>query len=538
MKAYQGIPASPGLVVGQVSRLDRGLENIHRDLLSPEKEGELLGEAIRLAQSELETMADRAAPGERAIFIFQSMILEDESFLNEVYAYIGAGAGAAAAVERVGQRYADQLQAMVDNPYLQLRSADVLDACQRVINILDDRPRERLVLDHPVIIAADILMPSDLFSVPSGMILGIVTSEGSIQSHAAIIARALKIPGVVQVGRDFLDDCDGHTLAVDADSGECILDPDSETRQQMVTRICERQRNDKEMYKLRGVPCRTQDDVPFELLANCFGPEDIDSAMENGAHGVGLLRSGYLMLPGRMPNEQEQYFFYTACLAAARGCPITVRTFDFGADKAVESAYGGTQSSQLGLRGIRHSLRHPREFEVQLRALLRAGIRGPLQVMFPMVTDVEDWDAAMKIVERCRRDLRERGVPFNENMKFGVMLSIPSACLTAADFIRHGCSFFAIGTNDLIQYTHAADRNLSSVESYYRPASPAIKHLIRVAMDAARERAIPVMICGLAVGNAANAVQYLHMGLRSFSMSPQNLLEVKKALLEECAGEE
>lgn len=537
MKIYQGIPASPGLIVGQVSRLERGGEISSRDLMSPEKESEMLDEAIRLAKSELESMGERAASSEQAIFIFQSMILDDDSFISEVRAYVSAGTGAAAAVDRVGQRYADQLRALVDNPYLQLRSADVLDACHRVINILDGRPRERLVLDHPVIIASDILMPSDLFSVPSGMILGVVTSEGSTQSHAAIIARALKIPGVVQVGRDFLDDCDGRMLAVDADTGSCILDPDSETRQQMVTRICERQREDEELYKLRAVPCRTADGVPFEIQANCFGPDDIDSAIQNGAHGVGLLRSGYLMLPGHTPDEQEQYFFYTSCLAAAHGCPITVRTFDFGVDKTMENAYGGVQSSQLGLRGIRDSLRQPRQFETQLCALLRAGARGPLRVMFPMVTDVEDWDAAMQIVERCRRNLRERGVPFDEHMQFGVMLSIPSACLTAADFIAHGCSFFSIGTNDLTQYTHAADRNLTSTESYYRPASPAMKKLIGMVMDAARAGNIPVAICGLAVGNAANAVQYLHMGLRSFSMSPQNLLAVKRALLEECAGE-
>lgn len=536
MKVYQGIPASPGLIVGQVSRLDRSFDPVHRNLLSPEKEMVQLDKAIQLAKTELESIAGRSASSERAIFIFQSMILDDDGFLSEIHAYITAGTGAAAAVERVGQRYSDQLRALVDNPYLQLRSADILDACQRVINILDDRPRERLVLDHPVIIAADNLMPSDLFSVPSGMILGIVTSEGSTQSHAAIIARALKIPGVVQVGRDFLEDCEGHTLAVDAETGECILDPDSETRQRIVTRICERQRADQQLYNLRDVPCCTQDGVPFEIQGNCFGPEDIDSAMQNGAHGVGLLRSGYLMQPGRIPDEQGQYFFYTSCLAAARGRPITVRTFDFGVDKTVESFQQGLQTSQLGLRGIRYSLRQPRQFETQLRALLRAGAWGPIRVMFPMVTDVEDWDAAMKIVERCRENLRERGVAFDENMQFGVMLSVPSACLTAEDFIKHGCSFFSIGTNDLTQYTHAADRNLTSMESYYRPASPAMQKLIGMVLDAARAGGIPVTICGLAVGNAANAVQYLRMGLRSFSMSPQNLLEVKRALLEECAG--
>ena len=152
--------------------------------------------------------------------------------------------------------------------------------------------------------------------------------------------------------------------------------------------------------------------------------------------------------------------------------------------------------------------------------------------MFPMVTDVEDWDAAMHIVEHCRQSLRERGVPFNEKTPFGVMLSVPSACLTAEEFVAHGCDFLVIGTNDLTQYTHAADRELASAERYYRPASPAMKKLITMVMEAAKAGSVPVTICGLAVGNPVNTVQYLQMGLRSFSVSPQNLLHTKKALLE------
>ena len=211
---------------------------------------------------------------------------------------------------------------------------------------------------------------------------------------------------------------------------------------------------------------------------------------------------------------------------------MTVRTFDFGADRTMADAYQGVQSSKLGLRGIRNSLRQPRQFETQLCALMRAAARGPLRVMFPMVTTVEDWDAAMRVVERCREHLRERGVPFKEDTKFGVMLSVPAACLTAEEFVAHGVDFLVVGTNDLTQYTHAADRELASAEHYYRPASSAMKKLITMVMDAARERDVPVTICGLAVGNPANTVQYLQLGLRSFSVSPQNLLNVKKALLE------
>ena len=532
MKICKGVSASPGLVLGQVSRLERHVETFSTGPFDPERELRQLEDAVRTAQSELDSMAERAASTEQAILQFQSMMLDDEGMMNEVRFCIKAGISAAAAMDKVGQRYADQLANMKDNPYMQLRSVDILDATSRVINILGNRPRMWLALDHPVILAADRLMPTDLFSVPSGMILGVVTTEGSGQTHAAIIARAMNIPGIVQVGPEFLDDCDGRTMILDATKGECILDPDAAARQQAEARICELQRENEEMRVLGRQPGYTRDGAAFELLANCFGPEDIDTAMQSGARGVGLLRSSYMMLPGRILDEQEQFYFYSSCLAAAQGCPVTVRTFDFGADRTMADAYQGVQSSKLGLRGIRNSLRQPRQFETQICALLRAAARGPLRVMFPMVTDVEDWDAAMHIVEHCRRSLRERGVPFNEKTPFGVMLSVPSACLTAEEFVAHGCDFLVIGTNDLTQYTHAADRELASAERYYRPASPAMKKLITMVMEAAKSGSVPVTICGLAVGNPVNTVQYLQMGLRSFSVSPQNLLHTKKALLE------
>ena len=532
MKICKGVSASPGLVLGQVSRLERHVETFSTGPFDPERELRQLEDAVRTAQSELDCMAERAASTEQAILQFQSMMLDDEGMMNEVRFCIKAGISAAAAMDKVGQRYADQLANMKDNPYMQLRSVDILDATSRVINILGNRPRMWLALDHPVILAADRLMPTDLFSVPSGMILGVITTEGSGQSHAAIIARAMNIPGIVQVGPEFLDDCDGRTVILDATKGECILDPDAMARQQAEAHICELQRENEEMRVLGRQPGYTRDGAAFELLANCFGPEDIDTAMQSGARGVGLLRSSYMMLPGRILDEQEQFYFYSSCLAAAQGCPVTVRTFDFGADRTMADAYQGVQSSKLGLRGIRNSLRQPRQFETQICALLRAAHRGPLRVMFPMVTDVEDWDAAMHIVEHCRQSLRERGVPFNEKTPFGVMLSVPSACLTAEEFVAHGCDFLVIGTNDLTQYTHAADRELASAERYYRPASPAMKKLIAMVMETAKAGNVPVTICGLAVGNPVNTVQYLQMGLRSFSVSPQNLLRTKKTLLE------
>ena len=530
MKVYKGSCASPGLVLGQVSRLEHHVETTTVGPFKPSRELQLLTDAIRTAQDELESMADRAAPSEQAIFQFQSMMLDDEGMMNEVRFCINAGIGAAAAMNQVGQRYADQLANMKDNPYMQLRSVDILDASRRVINIITNRPRMWLALDHPVILAAERLMPTDLFSVPSGMILGIITAEGSGQSHAAIIARAMNIPGIVQVGRDFLDDCDGRTVILDATGGQCTLDPDAAARQQAETRICELQRENEEMGQLHALPNRTKDGQPFELLANCFGPEDIDTAMQSGAQGVGLLRTGYMMLPGRILDEQEQYFFYCSCLAAAKGCPVTVRTFDFGSDRTISDAYQGLQSSKLGLRGIRNSLRQPHQFETQLCALLRAAARGPLRVMFPMVTNVEDWDAAMRVVERCREHLRERGVAFNEDTKFGVMLSVPAACLTAEEFVEHGVDFLVVGTNDLTQYTCALDRQNAKLEPFFNPHHPAVLRAIKMTIEAGHRHGIWVGICGELGADTALTETFLRMGVDELSMNAKSILPVRKII--------
>ena len=532
MKKYQGISVSPGLVLGQVSLLKRETYLFNRSQHSPEKEELVLEEAVRIAQNELDSMAGRSAVSEQAIFTFQSMLLEDDTFMGEVRSYIQAGTGAAEAMNRVGQRYADKLLAMTDNAYLQLRNVDILDVTQRVVNILAGRPRVLLTLDHPVILAADKLMPSDLFSIPSGMILGIITSEGSSLSHAAIIARARGIPSIIQVGRDFLDDCDGRIVVLDADTGSCILDPDADTRQQTVSRICSRQQAEEDVLEtpVRTMPCRTRDGAGFELLANCFGPEDIGIALKLGAAGVGLLRSDYQILAGNAFDEQEQYYYYAACIAAAGGKPITVRTFDFGSDRTLSNVYKGDQSAHLGMRGIRSSLRQPRRFENQIRALLRAGTIGPLRIVFPMVTSVVDWDDAMQLVGHCRSNLEERGVPYKADVPFGIMLSIPAACLTAEDFVKHGCEFFVIGTNDLTQYTCALDRQNAKLEPFANPHHPAVLREIKMTIDAGHRHGIWVGICGELGADESLVETFLRMGVDELSVNPKSVLPLRKKI--------
>ncbi len=537
MKDYKGISVSPGLIVGKVRKFTRTSEGLSRLIESPEKERKRLDNAIETAKNELTELIKRANTEEKDIFTFQSCLLEDNGLLQECYNYILAGAGAAAAAERSGKIYADRLMS-IDDEYLQLRSADVLDASQRVVDILDGRSRQKMLLNHPMIIASDFFMPSDLFSVPTDMILGLIASKGSNQSHASIIARSLGIPCMVQLGDEFLDHCDGKIVAMDANNGVLVLEPTARIRQEFVNTIYESQRQDESLLFLRAQPCITRDGASFELMANCFFPEDIAFAMDAGAQGVGLLRTESLLSQSNMPDELQQYNFYKRCLAAANGKPVTIRTFDLGANKEIAFFSGDHMPMHgLGLRGIRFSRVKPHFFETQLTALLRASATGPMQIVFPMISNLDDWKFAKIAVKRCMDLLDRRKTPYDKNIKLGMIMEVPSACLTAEDFIEAGCSFFSIGMNDLVQYTHAADRNLSILEPYYQDNSPAVKKLIQLTMDAAKAHGIPVSISGLSVSSPEHAKDYLQLGIRTFSMSADTILSVKKLLINAYSGD-
>ena len=533
MKTYNGIATSPGQVVAPVRRLARGMPALSRYVNTPRQEQARLELALETARDELaqieQSVQDQT---NKDILQFQSCLLEDDGMINEIRANIAQGMGAAAAVELVGRKNAEMLYSMTDNEYMQLRTADIQDVCGRVVDILDGRSRRRRVFTRPVILAGEILLPSDLAAAPEGTILGVITGAGSPQSHAAIIARSMGIPGIAQVGSAFLEECDGRIAALDADSGTVMLDPTPEVHQQMVARICSAQRGDESLAALAQLPCRTRDGVEFSLRGSCFSPEDIHLVRSRGGSAVGTVRSEYLHLRGYIPGEEEQYRFYRDCLTAADGLPVTVRTFDLGADRTTGALATPELNPELGMRGIRYSLAHPDQFEDQLCALLRAGAEGPLSVTLPMVGGPEDWKHAMQCVEHAKLMLRRRGEAFNEDLAFGATLEVPSAVLEAEALPPLGCRFFTIGLNDLVQYTHAADRNSYQMALYYRTASPAIRRLIAMAQAAAADAGIPIWIDGIALGNPRVLTAALRLGLRSFAAPVQDLLSVKRTLLE------
>ena len=532
MQMYQGATASPGLVMGPVRRLQHSGPGLERVVQTPGREQALLNAAVVLAKDELRLLEEAAVGTDKDIFLFQQVMLDDPGLNREIASYIAAGAGAAPAVERAAQLYAGRIEA-ADDDYIRQRAMDVLDACRRVVNILDGRPRTPLRLETPSILVSEYIYPSDIVSIGRGMLLGVACAEGSEQSHASIIARTMGIPAVVQLGAGFLSQNCAAGAVLDADNGRLILEPDEAVRKDAQRRIVGASILKKRLAALGAAgPCRTRDGAHVALMASCSGPEDVELAMQAGAEGVGLLRSEFSIMAGRIPSEEEQYYFYLSCLQAAGGKPVTVRTFDIGADKSVPGLTEASPNPALGMRGLRMSLAHPQMFEEQLCALLRAGARGPLRVAIPMVSCPEDWQRAMHHVEKARRTLRRRGVVFNEEMEFGCMVETPSAALLAGDILAAGCRFLVVGTNDLVQYTYAADRLDGRFSDFFSARSPAVHRLVGMVLEAAAGTGAPVCICGVHAGSPNQVVRYARQGVRCFSTEAASLLQVKARLLE------
>ena len=519
LKYITAVPASAGLAVGTVRYLRHTQSGLGRAVRSPKEEQEAFENAVREAQDQLIRLERRAAAQDRDIFMVQRVLLEDEGLRQEVASYIRVGAGAAASVERAAGIFAGRIRALED-PYMRERACDILDACRRVVKVLDGQPHETLRLTGPAILVAEELYPTDIVTLDRSLVLGFITSAGSPNAHAAIIARTMGIPAAVMAGPELLEGCDGRTLALNGDTGEAYLDPDEATKTRFAHKLRLQRRHTLSQERLRAAPCTTKDGTRISLMADCASVEDVRTAVEAGADGVGLLLSEYLLLAGRVNGEEEQYGFYAACLAAAQGRPVTICTFDVAPDKTgTEFPREEEANPAMGLCGVRYCLAHPDFFEMQLRALLRAGLAGNLRILLPMVSTRDEFEHALDAVYRAKCALRERGVPFAETVPVGAFIETPAAALTAGDLARRA-AFFNVGTNNLIQYTYAADR-----------VNPAVYRLVRFAVEAAAEARIPLCLCGEGAAQPALAEAYARLGVRAFSLPARELLEVKEYLM-------
>jgi len=537
VKHLRGIGASPGIAIGPAFIFQKVEIRVERrDASNAAREWARIEEGLKAAVAQLEALARRVhgeiGSEQAAIFEAQLQMLDDPDLLDAVRHLItDRHISAEYALQMAGEEFAQRL-ADLDDEYLAARAADVRDAIARVVRILlgvDDSAMTGPT-EPSVIVAAD-LTPSDTAGLDRSKVLGFCTASGGATSHTAILARGLGLPAVVGAGEAIQSVPSRADLILDGDEGVVVVAPDDATRRVY------RDRQAHVATRLAGAraqaqsPATTADGHRVEVAANIGDVASAQAALEWGAEGVGLLRTEFLFLErATLPTEEEQYAAYRAITDVMGQRPLIIRTLDIGGDKQVP--YLGLAQELnpfLGWRAIRLCLAQPEVFQVQLRAILRAGHERNVRVMFPMIADVEE-------VRRCKLMLREamaaldrEQVPFARDMSVGIMVEIPAAAV-AADILATEADFFSIGTNDLIQYSMACDRTNERVSYLYQPFHPAILRLIRQVIGAAHKAGKWVGMCGEMAGEPLAIPLLLGLGLDEFSMSPSAIPEAKRII--------
>ncbi len=543
---HKGVAVSPGVVVGVAYRVDSVFGSAEpQTLAGPELVGpevERFDRAVATSAAELEAIvlkvAEQLGPAEADIFKSHLQIVNDESMLARVRGLIESQrVSALSALQDVLQGYAASF-ARIEQDYFRERVADLRDVISRIGSHLTVHPTGHTTHiapgvdgDSPVILVAHEILPSQAMSLGSLAIAGVVTETGGGTSHAAILARSRGIPAVSGVVGITAEVRSGDPIIVDCREGVVLIRPDAETTS--AYRKMQREFFDlKDRLVLnRDQPALSADGAQIELLANINNPADAQAAQKVGASGVGLFRTEYLFLTHQdVPDEEEQYQHYRQIIEDSPGRIVTIRTLDLGGDKTVP--YLGRRNEAnpfMGWRSIRLSFEHPRLFERQIRAILRAGRHGRVSMLFPMITTLEELRHVNRMVDETRRNLRREGVPFGEDVKTGVMIEVPAAAVCIDSILRE-TDFISIGSNDLIQYLVAADRDNPKVAHLCEPLSPAIFRILQMVLDACQRTGTPVTVCGEMAGQPRSVLALFGMGLRRFSMSPAFIPTIKALL--------
>jgi phosphoenolpyruvate-protein phosphotransferase (PTS system enzyme I) len=534
-----GVGASEGAVVGPAFVHFAGELRPERESISKgevEKELERFRGAVETVSKKLSETRDRlreaAGEEEAAIFDAHVELARDPELSSEVEERVRNLVSPEAAVLAVGEEYAT-LFAEMDEEYMVARADDVRDVASQIAAELMGRRTARLeALEVPSVILARHLAPSETARIPRGTALGFVTAEGSRTSHVSIMARSMGIPAVVGVGPALEAAFESNTVAVDGGEGYAVLDPDPDTVAEFGRKreAMAEERGTMEAYK--HVEARTRDGRRIEVSANLGSADEAEYALSWGAEGVGLFRTEFLFMEREeLPSEDEQYEAYRRVVEVFDGKPVIVRTLDVGGDKdlpGVEQPH--EENPFLGWRGIRMSLETPSLFKPQLRAILRAGTTGNLKVMFPMVAEIEELRKAREILEECRKELESEGAEVGP-VETGVMIETPAAAICAADLAKEA-AFFSVGTNDLVQYTLAADRGNERLRSLQNVDHPAVLKLIGDTCEAARGADIWVGVCGEAAGDPGLIPKLVELGITELSMSAPSIPRAKKVVSE------
>ena len=542
--ALNGVGVSSGIAIGRAQLISHAtLEVAHYTIPASKVDAEIarFSNAVKEVQKELEglhaAMTSGDVPGEFGAFLDVHWMILTDPTLSEAPKKIilEQRCNAEWALTQQMSVLVDQFD-QIEDSYLRERKADIVQVCERVLKRLMGKPGSlpSPVAEEQTILVAHDLSPADVMQFKHHHYGAFLTDVGGVTSHTAIVARSLNVPAVVATHNARALIRDSEMLIVDGDSGVVIINPDRAVLAEYRLKQSEIELSRQKLKRLRGKPAETIDGVHVELFANIELPEDLAQTVENGATGVGLFRSEFLFLNREgLPSEDEQFEAYRAVAEGMEGQPVTIRTFDLGADKQI-AGYDGlarvAPNPALGLRAVRFCLAEPRMFLTQLRAILRASHYGKVRILVPMLASSNEIDQTLAAIAQAKESLKDQDVPFDAAIQVGGMIEVPAAVIAMDAFLSR-LDFLSVGTNDLIQYTLAVDRADEAVAHLYNPLHPAVVRLLAQAITAANKAGKAIAVCGEMAGEVDLTRLLLGLGLRNFSMHPAHLLEVKQRVL-------
>ena len=473
--------------------------------------------------------------GEANAMIFEAhqLMLEDPDYVESIENIIRTqDVNAEYAIGATADNFAAIFEAM-DDAYMQGRAADVRDVSERLLQALSSQNETVMVMDEPVIIAADDLVPSETVQLDKEKVLSFVTMYGSANSHTAILARTMNIPAVISLGEALKEEYDGKVAIVDGVDGKVYIDPDEETMASMQKKQKKDQEQKELLNQLKGKENVTKSGQKVNVYANIGNLADVGAVLKNDAGGIGLFRSEFLYLESdTYPTEEQQFAVYKKVAETMAGKKVIIRTLDIGADKQVDYfKLDKEDNPALGYRAIRICLTRPEIFKTQLRALYRASAYGQISIMFPMIISVAEVKKIKEIIEEVKAELRTEGAAFREDVELGIMIETPAAVMVSRELAKE-VDFFSVGTNDLTQYTLAIDRQNQKLEDFYDSHHPAVLAMIRMAAESAHAEGKWIGICGELGADVTLTETFLKMGIDELSVAPGMVLKVRQKIRE------
>lgn len=537
MEIIRGKSAFAAIAVGKIAVYKKEEQQVRRrPIEEPEREIDRFRKAKEETADQLQKLYERALRevGEVGAMIFKAhqMMLDDGDYQASILHMIQTQkVNAEYAVGTAGDHFANMFAA-IDDAYMKERAADVKDISERVIRNLSGKGSRDRDFTEPVIVVADDLAPSETVQLDKDKVLAFVTRRGSVNSHTAILARTMNIPAIINTGIDLEQNLDGKEAVVDGFGGIVYLEPTLEVLEEIKKRLEEERQKKELLQELKGKETVTLDGKKIKLYANIGSVSDIAGVLKNDASGIGLFRSEFLYLEKEdCPTEDEQFAAYKAALENMGGKKVIIRTLDIGADKQVDYFHMEKEENPaMGCRAIRICLERKDIFKTQLRALYRASAFGNLSIMFPMIISVKEVDEILEIVEEVKKELREEEIAMGE-AELGIMIETPAAVMVS-DELAKKVDFFSIGTNDLTQYTLAIDRGNAKLDRYYDAHHPGVLRMIQMTVESAHKHGIWAGICGELASDLELTETFLAMGVDELSVSPSEILGLRKKIRE------